>query len=664
MNDRAGNAADFPDQDAPPLRVGTVLDGKYELEEFIGIGGMGSVYRARHLELGNDVAIKILHPRFAADPAAIKRFQREARIISGLRDRNILSVFAFGNFESHVYMSMEYIQGKSLRALIAEDGPLTPAQAIPLLTQICDAMIHAHANEVLHRDLKPDNAIAVIEPDGKQVVKVVDFGLAKLLDGTEGQRLTATGEVLGDPNYMSPEQCQGKELDARSDIYSMGCLMYEVFTGEPPFLSDSPVATMYKHLSDAPPAFAQKHKLPEAIEAITLRAMSKTPEQRYDSFVELKEQLLDFTAHPDKKVKVPSKALLQRSVFSAKSALAILGITACVIGIAAAGWSYLSARMGSERELLREQLTENLKAIDPDLPGPYQYPPDEKVAEALRISERLDDETANLTAKLAQAKMCSFNGQMSAGIKIAEDALKRSDLTNKRRAQFTELLGKMYFYTGNYSAADRVLTPLLNDSSLFTMLESGRDNFAYVLVAARVRSGKLAEAETIVPYMQHHAMPSVSAINLEALALGELLCHQKNFVKAEKVMNRTLTDTLNDLSAATILDRFAHWFSENGDLARARRVHERMTALASANGSLYLRQRAAATGLYVTAQSDSHQELLKESETLFEQVKKPPVTISVLADVALIYEKALKADGKPDEAKKVKSEVKSIVDGL
>jgi serine/threonine protein kinase len=664
MDDHAGNVPDYTDQDVPPLHVGTVLDGKYKLVEFIGIGGMGSVYRARHLDLGNDVAIKFLHPRFAADPAAVKRFQREARIISGLRNNNILSVFAFGNFEGHVYMSMEYIQGKSLRALIAENGPLTPAQAIPLLTQICDAMTHAHANDVLHRDLKPDNALAVTEADGKQVVKVVDFGLAKLLDGTEGQRLTATGDVLGDPNYMSPEQCQGKELDARSDIYSMGCLMYEIFTGEPPFLSDSPVATMYKHLADAPPAFAQKQKLPEAIEAITMRALAKTPEQRYDSFAELKDQLQDFSAHPEKKVKAPGNTARQRSAISAKSALAIVAVTTCAVGIAAVAWSYWNGRMGSERELLREQLTENLKAIDPDLPGPYQYPSDAKVGEALRISEKLGDETANLTARLAQAKMCSFNGQMSFGIRVAEDALKRPDLTNKRRAQFTELLGKMYFYNGNYAACDRVLTPLLNDSSLFTMLESGRDNFAYVLVAARVRSGKSAEAEKVVPFMRHRAMPSVSAINLEALALGELLCHQKNFVKAEKVMNRTLTDTLNDLSTATILESFARWFSDNGDLARARSVHERMAALASANGSLYLRQRAAATGLYVTAHSNSRAELLKDSQALFEQVKKPPVTLSVLGDVAKIYQQALKADGRVDEARKVKSEVESIAEGL
>lgn len=292
------------------LSAGVVIEERYEIVCHLGTGGMGSVYKARHLEFERDAAIKILHPKYTADLGAVKRFQREARIISTLNHPHILSVYAFGGYLGFIYLAMEYAEGSSLGRLIFEEGPLRPAQAIPLLLQICEAMSHAHKNETLHRDLKPDNVMVVKAPDGTRCAKVVDFGLAKLLDGSDGGRLTKTGEVVGDPRYMSPEQCRGEPLDARSDIYSFGCLMYEVFTGRAPFQGNDPVEIMYAQISKNVEPFARKYELPQALEAIALNSMAKDRNERYDSFDEVFDLLKKVSANPE--IKIATTATPQR----------------------------------------------------------------------------------------------------------------------------------------------------------------------------------------------------------------------------------------------------------------------------------------------------------------------------------------------------------------
>jgi serine/threonine protein kinase len=304
----AGTPSDSTDAQ---LAIGSLIEERYEVVSFLGCGGMGSVYRVKHLEFGRDAAIKFLHPQYTADLGAVRRFQREARIISTLNHPNILSVYAFGGYQNFIYLAMEFAEGKSLAHLIAEHGTLMPSQALPLLIQICHAMEHAHKNETLHRDLKPDNVMIVTAPDGTQSAKVVDFGVAKLLDSVEGQRLTKTGEVVGDPRCMSPEQCRGEELDVRSDIYSFGCLMYEVFTGLGPFEADDPVVVMYSQISKDPEPFATKRGLPEALEAIAFNALAKDRKERYESFQEIADLLEKVSADPE--TKVARTATRQRS---------------------------------------------------------------------------------------------------------------------------------------------------------------------------------------------------------------------------------------------------------------------------------------------------------------------------------------------------------------
>jgi serine/threonine protein kinase len=356
-----------------PLRAGTVIDGRYEITKYLDCGGMGSVYRARHLKMDRDCAIKTMHPRYTADVSAVKRFQREARIISGLRHANILTIYSFGGFEGLIYLAMEFVQGKSLGQLIAQRGRLNPEQALPLLLQICDGMTHAHNNDVLHRDLKPDN-VMVIDAVGTATasVKIVDFGLATLLNGEDGQRLTRTGEVVGDPRFMSPEQCRGEKLDVRSDVYSFGCLMYEVLTGILPFDADHPAAILNKHVCDEPEPFAKRLELPLSLEAITFTAMAKTSTDRYESFETVAQILRTFLADPTIKVSAPRLRLRSPHLLDLLQNRAIMIALACLAALSIVGtlqqdnliaWCYRTALSFNHSPTARVQKLHSLAQV-------------------------------------------------------------------------------------------------------------------------------------------------------------------------------------------------------------------------------------------------------------------------------------------------------------
>ncbi len=298
---------------------------------------MGNVFRAVHLDLGREAAVKILHPGYSADPSSIKRFQQEAQILSSLHHRNILRIFGFGAFDGCVYLALEFVHGKSLGHRIREQGRLKTSVAIPMLLQICNAMEYAHSKGVLHRDLKPDNVLVTEDFETNlEGLKVADFGLAKLLTKNV-LRLTRTNEVVGDPRYMSPEQCRGQKLDERSDVYSFGCLMYELLTGVLPFDANDPVAIMHKHLEQMPAPFAIELKLPPALETITLTAMSKKADDRYQSFAEVATLLKQVEREPSLNLPPPplrrgSKRKLSRQMLSRTVIASLCTLTLVAIG--------------------------------------------------------------------------------------------------------------------------------------------------------------------------------------------------------------------------------------------------------------------------------------------------------------------------------------------
>jgi len=276
-----------PPEDSPTLDLtthdhlsGREIDGRYRIENLIGVGGMGSVYRATRVLIGDEVAIKILHTERVTDPHAAERFRREAQAAARLKHPNAVSVYDFGiSADGLQYLVMELIEGQSLREVMKQQGALSPVMAAEVTSQVCAALDEAHRQNIVHRDIKPDNITLNSTPSGLRV-KVLDFGIAKLRDDT-ASHLTQTGSVMGTPHYMSPEQCLGEELDARADIYSMGIVIYEMLCGRVPFNSPISTAVVVQHVNQPPPPLRSfDPDIPVQIETVVLRALEKRPDSR------------------------------------------------------------------------------------------------------------------------------------------------------------------------------------------------------------------------------------------------------------------------------------------------------------------------------------------------------------------------------------------------
>lgn len=264
----------------------------FEVVKLIGKGGMGRVFEVKDLANDRVIAVKVLNASLTNDKAALKRFEQEAKSASGLKHPNLGATYDYGTTEDgEPYIVLDYYEGKSLSQIIEEEGILAPERAIELLVQICSGLKYAHLQGVVHRDLKPTNIIVSKLPDGSEVARIVDFGIAKVMpqENRETHNLTETGEVFGSPNYMSPEQCLGFMLDERSDIYSLGCLMYEMLTGDPPFAGSNPIQVVVKHINDEVEAFPDKAA--KKLEGITLRCLEKDQSNRYQSVEELLKDL-------------------------------------------------------------------------------------------------------------------------------------------------------------------------------------------------------------------------------------------------------------------------------------------------------------------------------------------------------------------------------------
>lgn len=277
--------------------VGTVLGDRYEILELIGDGAMGQVYKAKHRLLKRIVAVKMMHPNLVSGAAALKRFQKEAELASALNHPNILTVYDFGVTDGGVpYLVMAFLEGTSLAEQIAGGTNLELKRSVHIFKQVSLGLAHAHENGVVHRDLKPSNIMLVQLDNDPDFVKIVDFGIAKLLTPTEGEtdNLTRTGEVFGSPPYMSPEQCRALKVDARSDIYALGCVMYRTVSGKQPITGHDLIEYLYKHVNETPAAFnivCPELNIPADLEAIIFKAMAKQPDDRYQSMGELREAL-------------------------------------------------------------------------------------------------------------------------------------------------------------------------------------------------------------------------------------------------------------------------------------------------------------------------------------------------------------------------------------
>src|ERR1043165_6285796 len=280
----------------PDSLVGATLAGKYRIDARLNEGGMGTVYRGTHVLMDKTVAIKVLRPSLAADEKIVARFSREARAASRISHPNALSVTDFGEDESgHVFLVMEFLSGKTLKQVIRDEGPLPLARVVDITRQVGDALNAAHEQGVVHRDLKSDNIMLVDTMTGDHA-KVLDFGIAKIneADGNPVDTgLTAPNLVIGTPQYMSPEQCsQDVEIDSRSDIYSLGVILFEMLVGHVPVSGDSPTMVMMKHLQEpVPSVMEERADIPASVARVVARAMAKMPSHRYQNVAELVEDL-------------------------------------------------------------------------------------------------------------------------------------------------------------------------------------------------------------------------------------------------------------------------------------------------------------------------------------------------------------------------------------
>lgn len=275
--------------------IGMILDNRYRIISKLGEGGMGSVYAAEHVLLKKNVAIKILRYDLARREDVVRRFQNEAIAASRIGHENIIEVTDFGRTpDGSVYFVMEYLNGSSLSEVIQTTGSIPIRRAIPILLQITKALSVAHSQGIIHRDLKPENIVLIDKPDRKDFVKILDFGISKMLDTSDrAEKLTAMGMIVGTPEYMSPEQAAGMSVDKRTDIYSLGVIMYEMMTGRLPFLADNAIRILMMHQTEKP---VSPREINPAIhigmEQIILKCMEKKPEDRFQDMTEITQALV------------------------------------------------------------------------------------------------------------------------------------------------------------------------------------------------------------------------------------------------------------------------------------------------------------------------------------------------------------------------------------
>lgn len=342
--------------DSQKTLVGTKIADSIKIKAMIGTGGMSSVYRGQHESIGREVAVKVMHRHLLSDDSAMLRFKQEAQAVGRLDHINIVKVHDFkAGSDGNSFIIMDLVEGVSLADVITQDGTLSTYRAVNVFMQACDGLQHAHSKGIIHRDLKPSNIMLVESDNGNETVKVLDFGIAKILpqQGDDRMKLTQTGEVFGSPLYMSPEQCMGKPVDHRSDIYSMGCLIFEALTGKPPLEGANAFDTFFKHTTEMPPSvkmWRRDFDPARDFDAIILKAMAKDPKDRYQSMTQLKYDLSRLVQAPQRSWfdKVSDDVEFAKRRFGAqgkrtvRSIVAQVAIVLALAGTAGGAWYYYS----------------------------------------------------------------------------------------------------------------------------------------------------------------------------------------------------------------------------------------------------------------------------------------------------------------------------------
>jgi serine/threonine-protein kinase len=302
LHERATDVRELAD----PL-IGVVVADRYRIKEPIGRGGMGVVYRVEHARIGKLMALKLLTGELTRDPLQVARFKREALMVSRLSHPNTVQVFDFGVSDGLVYLAMEYLKGEDLGHLIRRVGPLSVGRTLKIVIQICSSLSEAHAKGMVHRDLKPENIIVMQGSEEEDLIKVLDFGLAKLREGGELSEVTSRGAIVGTPYYMSPEQIRGDDVGPESDVYALGALTYACLTGSVVFDAQTPMGVLTKHLTELPQSPSQRFpdlRIPASVSQVVMATLEKDPKRRLPTVDELQRSLIAELEHDGKQGEV------------------------------------------------------------------------------------------------------------------------------------------------------------------------------------------------------------------------------------------------------------------------------------------------------------------------------------------------------------------------
>jgi len=549
----------------PESLVGTCIAEKYQILSVLGQGGMSVVFKARHLLMKKAVAIKVLLPQLVLNPQSLKRFQQEASASSSLSHPNVITVYDFGvSAQGLPYLVMDLLNGVSLADEVRDHGPLEVGRALKVFIQAADALYEAHRKGVIHRDLKPSNIMLASADIDADVVKIVDFGIAKVLpqEGDDLQKLTHTGEIFGSPYYMSPEQCKAEGLDARSDIYSFGCLMYEALTGKPPLVGSHALDTMYKHMNEMPPGLVNlkcEPQVRERLDAVILKCLAKQPAERYQTMKELEDELEHLKSGRERTWYRRLQTIWR--IFRAKQKARkpvrkVVLILACVVGVC--GLIIAWVLFGTYQSLLHSGEELSWRRIDTFVPlEPEEFKQKEMrlrfiVFMSTQVRRAPPDEMAIKYSKMGQ--FYKREQHYADAIDMLKNALGQTaaveGLDGLPAAQRMSDLADAYYLDGqypqaesNYRKAIAIISKVLDPLHPFLAVPLSR------LGDICAKNGKLDEAEKFYQdamevFQAHHQEESIDYA-LTASRLGDLYRQRRRYSNAEDAYRQALSQWEN-----------------------------------------------------------------------------------------------------------------------
>jgi len=475
------------------LKIGEIFDGKYEILEVLGSGGIGTVFKALQLDCKRILALKILHEDAAFDEEYRARFVREAQALSQVRHKSIVNVYHLGVSATGIpYMAMEWVAGKSIRAILNSLDRMPVIQSLTIILDAARALSFVHQHNIIHRDLKPENILVVQLPD-PNTPKLVDFGLARVSSLKE-QNLTSSGELLGTASYMSPEQCKGKPVDFSSDIYSLSVCFYEMIVGERPFIADTPIGLMYKHINEPVPTiiYSQVDLFHSSLNEIVSKGMSKDPRQRFGSMEEMANKIEESLKVLESNGNRTSGKLIQQPFFAV-----VLLSAACFLCCFVFMWKQNSTLIQYERDASSPKAG----ALEMQRDAKYEH----MYKSALIISEKNygSDSSQILKPQDNLAQLYQNQGRYAE----AEPLWKRS-LEIREKAygpnsadvgSSLQLLARFYFQARKYKQAEPLLIRALAiQEKVVGPNEPGLAHVLYYLAVNYQSQGKYLEAEPLL----------------------------------------------------------------------------------------------------------------------------------------------------------------------